>query len=41
MCEVSEQIYKEGKIEGIIEGKKKTAFNMRKRDIQMLSLQIF
>lgn len=32
MCEVSEKIYNEGKIEG----KKETAFNMKKRDIQML-----
>ena len=31
MCEVSEQIYKEGKIEGILEGTKQTAFNMRKK----------
>jgi len=31
MCEVSEKIYKEGIIEGIIEGKKETAFNMKKK----------
>ncbi len=35
MCEVSEEIYKEGiiegKKEGIIEGKKVTAFNMKSK----------
>lgn len=31
MCEVSEKIYKEGVIEGVIESKKKTAFNMKNR----------
>lgn len=31
MCEVSEKIYNEGKTEGKIEGKKETAFNMKKK----------
>lgn len=31
MCEVSEKIYNEGIIEGIIEGKKETAFNMKRK----------
>lgn len=31
MCEVSEKIYKEGIVEGIIEGKKETALNMKKK----------
>ncbi len=31
MCEVSEEIYKEGIIEGKKEGKKETAFNMKSK----------
>ena len=31
MCEVSEKIYNEGKIEGKMEGKMETAFNMKKK----------